>query len=142
MQTLPQRYFDAVRTNEVRLGRRTFGARFMGPEVTKADLEDFVRSRLGRNAQCLKKVMYFSNSFEIYFSEEEERDNLVRLNGQRLKGHKRPMRVATIPFALPVTEVIDFLGKKLVQEERDRLWSRAIRTKAQAPTAPAPRPGY
>ena len=59
----------------------------MGPEVTKADLEAFLRARLGRNAQCLKKVMSFSNSFEIYFSEEEERDNLVRLDGQRLKDH-------------------------------------------------------
>ena len=89
----------------------------MGPEVTKADLEAFVRARLGQNAQCLKKVMSFSNSFEIYFSEEEERDNL--LDGQRLKGHKRPMRVASIYFALPVAEVFDFVGKRLVQEERD-----------------------
>ena len=42
MQALPRRYFDAVRAEEIRLGRRTFGARFMGPEVTKADLETFV----------------------------------------------------------------------------------------------------
>ena len=101
-----------------------------------------MRARLGQNAQCLKKVMSFSNSFEIYFSEEEERDNLVRLDGQRLKGHKRPMRVALIPFALPVAEVFDFVGKRLVQEERDRLWSRAMRPDMQAPTSPAPRPGY
>ena len=86
MQALPRRYFDAVRAEDVRLGRRTFGARFMGPEVTKPDLEDFVRARLGQNAQCLKKLMSFSHSFEIYFSEEEERDNLVRLDGQRLRG--------------------------------------------------------
>ena len=77
-----------------------------------------------------------------YFSEEEEQDNLVWLDGQRLKGHKRPMRVALIPFALPVTEDFDFVGKKFIQEERDRLWSRAIRPDVQAPTSPAPRPGY
>ena len=64
----------------------------------KANLEAFVRAGLVQNAQCLKKVMSFCKSFEIYFSEEEERDNLVRLDGQRLKGHKRPMRVAPIPF--------------------------------------------
>ena len=115
-----------MRAEEVHLGCRTFGARFMGPEVTKADLEAFVRARLGQNAQCLRKVMSFSNSCEIYFSEEKERDNLVRLDGQRPRGHKRPMRVAPIPFALPVAEVFDFVGKRLVQEERDRLWSRAI----------------
>ena len=63
--------------------------------------------------------MSFFNSFQIYFSKEEERDNLVRLDGQRLKGHKRPMRVAPIPFALTVAEVSDFVGKRLVQEERD-----------------------
>ena len=72
MQALPRRYFDAMRAEEVRLGRRTFGPQFMGPEVTKANLEDFVRARLGQNAQCLKKMMSFSNFFEIYFSEEEE----------------------------------------------------------------------
>ena len=59
----------------------------------------------------------FSNSFEIYFSEEEERDKLLHLHGQRLKGHKRPMRVAPIPFALPVTEVFYFVAKKLVSEK-------------------------
>ena len=91
----------------------------MGPEVTKADLEAFVRARLGQNAQCLRKVLSFSNSFEIYFSEEKERDDLVRLDGQRLKGHKRPMRVAPTPFALPVTGLFDFVTKRLVQEERD-----------------------
>ena len=142
IQTLPRRYFDAVRAKEVRLGCKTFGARFMGPEVTKADLEAFVRARLGQNTQCLKKVMSFSKSVGIYFSEEEERDNLVQLDGRRLKGHKRPMRVAPIPFALPVAEVFDFLGKRLVQEERDRLWSRAIRPDVHAPTSPAPRPGF
>ena len=78
-----------------------------------------MRARLWQNAQCLKKVMSFYSSFEIYFSEEEERDNLVRLDGQHLKGHKRPMRVAPIPFALPVAEVFDFVGKRLVDEERD-----------------------
>ena len=77
MQALPRRYFDLVRAEEVRLGHRTFGARFMGPEVTKADLEAFVPARLGQNAQCLRKVLSFSNSFEIYFSEEKERDDLV-----------------------------------------------------------------
>ena len=90
MQALPRRYFHLVRAEEVRLGRRTFGARFMGPEVMKADLEAFVRARLGQNAQCLRKVLSFSKSFEIYFSEEKERDHLVGLDGQRLKGHKRP----------------------------------------------------
>ena len=114
----------------------------MGLEATKADLEAFVRARLGQNAQCLKKVMSFSNSFEIYFSQEEERDNLVRFDGQPLQGHKWPLRVAPIPFALPVTKVFDFVGKKLVQEERERLWSRSIRPAVQAPTASAPRPGY
>ena len=142
MQALPKRYFDLVRAEEVCLGRRTFGARFMGPEVTKADLEDFVRARLGQNAQCLRKVMSFSNSFDIYSSEEEERDNVERLDGQRLKGHKRPMRVAPIPFALPVTEVFDFVGKRLVQEERDRLWSRAIRPDVHAPTPQVLKPGF
>ena len=114
----------------------------MGPEVTKANLEAFVGARLEQNTECLKKVMSSSNSLEIYFSEEEEGDNLLRLDGQRLKGHKLPMRVALIPFALPVNEVFDFVGKRLVQEERDRLWSRAIRPDVQAPTSPAPRPGY
>ena len=142
MQTLPRRYFDAVRAEEVRLERTTFGARFMGPEVTKADLEAFVRARLGQNAKCLMKVMSFSNCFEIYFSEEEERDNLVRLDGQRLRGHKRPMRVAPVPFSLPVAEVFDFVGKRLVQEERDRLWSPAIRPDVHGATSPAPRPGF
>ena len=66
----------------------------------------------------------------------------MRLDGQRLRGHKRPMRVAPIPFALPVAEVFDFLGKRLVQEERDRLWSRAIRPDVHAPASPAPRPGF
>ena len=130
-----------MRAEEIRLGRRTFGAQFMGREVTRADLQAFVRARLGQNAQCLDKVMSFSNSFDIYFSEEEERDNLVWLDGQHLKGHKRPMRVAPIPFALPVTEVFEFVGKRLVQEERDRLWSRAILPDVQAPASPAPRPG-
>ena len=87
-----------------------------------------MRARLGRNAQCLKKVLSFSNSFEIYVSEDKEQDNLVRLDGQRLIDHKRPMRVTPIPFALPVAEVFDFVSKRLVQEERDRLWSRAIRS--------------
>ena len=86
--------------------------------------------------------MSFSNSFEIYFSEEMERDNLVRLDGQRLRGHKRPMRVAPIPFALPVAKVFDFVGKRLVQEERDRLWSRATRPDVHAPTSQAPKPGF
>ena len=98
----------------------------MGLDVTKADLKAFVGARLGQNTQCLRKVLSFSNSFQIYFSKENERDNLVQLDGQRLKGHKRPMRVAPIPFALPVTKVFDFVGKRLVQEERERLWSRAI----------------
>ena len=98
MQALPRGYFDALRAKEIRLGRRTFGARLIRPEVTKADLEAFVRARLVRNAQCLKKVMSFSNSFKIYFSEEEERDNLVPLDGQRLKGNKWPMRVALTPL--------------------------------------------
>ena len=35
MQVLPRQYYDAVCTEEIRLGRRTFGARFMGPEVTR-----------------------------------------------------------------------------------------------------------
>ena len=142
MQALPRRYFDLVRAEEVCLGRRTFGAQFMGPEVTKADLEDFVRARLGQNAQCLRKVLSFSNSFEIYFSEEKERDDLVRLDGQRLKGHKRPMWFAPNPFTLPVTEVFDFVTKRLVQEERDRLWSRAIRPEVHAPAPQAPKPGF
>ena len=51
MQALPRRYLDAVCAEEVPLGRRTFGARFMGPEVTKANLEDFVRARLGQIAK-------------------------------------------------------------------------------------------
>ena len=79
MQALPRRYFEAVCAEDLCPGRRTFGARFMGPEVTEADLEAFVRARLGQNAQCLKKVMSFSNSFEIYFSEEKEPDNLIGL---------------------------------------------------------------
>ena len=112
MQALPRRYFDAMRARKICLGRRTFSAQFMGPEVTKTDLEVFVRARLGRKAQCLKKVMSFSNSFEISFSEEEERDNLVRLDGQRVKGRKWHMRVALIPFALPVTEVFDVVSRK------------------------------
>ena len=114
----------------------------MGPEVTKADLEAFVRARLGQNAQCLKRVMSFSKSFEIFFSEEEEPDNLVRLDDQLLRGHKCPMWVALIPFALTVTEVFDFVAKKLVQEERDRLWSRAIQPNQPAPAAPTPKQGY
>ena len=72
MQDLPRKYFNLVRAEEVRLGRRTFGARFMGPEVTKAELEPFVRARLGQNAQCRRKLLSFFNSFEIYFSEEKE----------------------------------------------------------------------
>ena len=47
MQALPRRYFDTVRAEEIRLVRRTFCARFMGPEVTKADFEAFVQARLG-----------------------------------------------------------------------------------------------
>ena len=127
MQALPRQYFDGVRVEETRLGRRTFGARVMGPKLLKADLEAFMQSRLGQNPQCLKRVVSFSNSFEVYFSEEEERDSLVRLDGQRLKGHKGPMGVAPIPFTLLVTKVFDFVAKGLVQEERDRLWKRAIR---------------
>ena len=46
MQALPRRYFGAVRAEEIRLGRRTFGARFMGPKVTKPNFEAFVRARL------------------------------------------------------------------------------------------------
>ena len=86
--------------------------------------------------------MSFLNSLEIHFSEEEERDNLVRLDGQRLRGHKRPVRVAPIHFALPVAEVFDFVGKRLVQEERNRLWSRAIRPDVHAPTSQARKPGF
>ena len=63
MQALPRRYFDAVRTEEIRLWRRTLGTQFMGPEVTNADLEALMRARLGQNAQCLEKVLSFSNSF-------------------------------------------------------------------------------
>ena len=66
-----RRYFHTVRAEAVRLGRRTFGSRFMGPKVMKADPEAFVQARLGQNAQCLKKVMSFSNSIEVIFSEEE-----------------------------------------------------------------------
>ena len=86
--------------------------------------------------------MSFSNSYEIFFSEEEGRDNLVRLDGQRLRGQKRPMRVAPILFALPVAEVFDFVGKRLVQEEWDRLWSRAIQPDVHAPTPQALKPGF
>ena len=66
----------------------------------------------------------------------------MRLDGQRLRGHRPPWRVAPIPFAPPVAEVFDFVGKRLVQEERDRLWSRAIGPDVHAPSSPAPRPGF
>ena len=52
------------------------------------------------------------------------------------------MRVAPIPFALPVTDVFDFVTKRLVQEERDRLWSRAIQPDVHAPTSQGPKPGF
>ena len=52
------------------------------------------------------------------------------------------MQVAPIPFVLPVAEVFDFVAKKFVQEEQDRLWSRAIRPDQPAATAPMPKQAY
>ena len=49
MNALPQRYFNAIRQEEQRLGRKIHGARFMGPEVTGTELEDFVKSRMRGN---------------------------------------------------------------------------------------------
>ena len=48
MQALPRKYFDLVRAEEVRLGRRTFGARFMGPEVTGPILRPSCEQGWGR----------------------------------------------------------------------------------------------
>ena len=60
----------------------------------------------------------------------------MRLNGQRLKGHKRPMRVAPIPFALAGTEVFDSVARKLFRR------SRAIRPDQPAAAAPTPKQPY
>ena len=131
MKALPQRYFHAVRQEEQRLGRKTHGARFMGPEVTGAELEDFVKSRMS----CVRKLKYiqeYSNSWEVFFSREDDRDDFVRLDGKRLQGHPRPMRVAPIPFQLSPTEIFDFVRKKILGEQRDQVWSKAVRSD-QAP---------
>ena len=61
MRALQQRYCNAVRQEEVRKGRKTHGARFMGPDVTGTELEDFVRSRMSR-PEKLKYIQEYSNS--------------------------------------------------------------------------------
>ena len=69
IQALPWCYFDAVRAEEIGLGCKSFGTGLMGPEVSAAELEAFIRASLMSNTQCLKKVAPFCKSFDVHVCE-------------------------------------------------------------------------
>jgi hypothetical protein len=82
-------------------------------------------------------VKEFGNSFEVHLSRERSRDQLLALDGRKLKGHGKPLSVATIPYTMDTEEIFTFVHSKIVQWEQEKVWNAELRSKPP-PTSTTP----
>ena len=135
MRNLPEGLFRQIKKEEERQGRKAWRLRVMGPAISVTALEALLRSVLAEPDR-LTAVKEFGNSFEAHLSREWARDQLLALDGRKLKRHGKPLSVVAIPWTMSTEEIFFFVHAKIVQWEQEKVWNAELRSKPPPTSTP------